>query len=147
MTIDETLAYAKRVAFSMYKDPEAESLAGQAAWRAFRTFDDSKKVPYKRWIARCVREDIWGYWRKLKVRPMERLGEAEVEVPESPHDDSELLVSTLDFQLLYEKYIEKWPMDVIAKRHGLSVHYAKQFVSIAQQRFIAEYSDKLRNIE
>lgn len=58
---ERALEYAKRVAFRMSRDPEVESIAAEAAWRAVDSYDG--RIPLERWIALRVRYSVWAYWR------------------------------------------------------------------------------------
>jgi DNA-directed RNA polymerase specialized sigma24 family protein len=152
MELEQALKYAKRVAFRMSKDPEVESLAGVAAWRAVRTYNPLLNVPMERWVARCVKTEVWCYWRKLRCRPITlkddtwwesvhcvigaedappnpRLGAKRVK-PEA----EELPIPREDHQLLCEYYLDKWPLDVLARRHEVTIPRVKKLLRAAVAR-------------
>ena len=54
----------------------------------------------------------------------------------SRHRAREYEIDQADVQLLTEYYVEKWPLDVVAKRHPEigSVHYVKKAISAAVSR-------------
>src|SRR5215218_2568751 len=60
--------YATKIARNMSNDPEMDSIANFATLHIIRTYDPSKGVPIQRWIARCVRQHVWQYWRKERRR-------------------------------------------------------------------------------
>lgn len=137
MTPKECLEYAIRVARMMGKgkDPELESLAGMCALRAIRSFDPKHNVPEKRWIARIVRVRIWDYWRKMAKLREENFSEVWWEksvyiFPEKLYDE----LGPVDFKLLYEYYVEKWCLDVVARRADITEYEAKKRIRAAVAR-------------
>ncbi len=133
-TAEEYLNYAKRVAFKMWKDPEAESIAGFAALRAMRSFDPSKEVPTRRWVARFVKQRIWQHWRKRAQRREELHTELWWEhVAETPPIE-DLGFDPIDMKFLYEYFIEKWCLDVIARRYGVTVYSVKLRIAASVAR-------------
>jgi len=132
MTLEEGMRFAKRVAFRMWKDPEAESAAGFGLWRAWRTFDASRNVPLRRWIAFCVRQRVWQEWRKLKVHQQKDdvWWESVAEAP--PHEAGTF---SFDFRVLVEKHLLRWPWDVVARKYGWTLREAKARVAEAERRF------------
>ncbi len=142
MDYSEALEYAQRVAFRMSVDVETQSIAGVSARRAVDTFDPTLGVPIKRHIARCVKMDIWSYWRKIKHRREEQkesMWWEEVWCFDEPEE--ELRVSTDDWQLLHEHYTDRWPMDVIARRRNTTIYQIKKMLRAAEQRFVSAYQD------
>jgi DNA-directed RNA polymerase specialized sigma24 family protein len=135
MELKDCVNYAMRVANRMTQDPEGLSLANQAAWRAFRTYDPSLGVPMKRWVARLVKLDIWCYWRTRKdCRTREgQLNSdwwmnAYTVLPEESDLPEKLGLSQLDWQILVEKFVEEWPYDVVAKMHGCTTSGMKRHI-------------------
>ena len=115
--VAEMYEFAKRVAFKMTGDPEAQSIAGTATLHAIETFDPSYNVPLKRWVARCVKLDIWGYWRKVVARKEEQRSDHWwAHLVEELPPDLTLEISDADRDLLFRKYVLKWPNDVIGNR-------------------------------
>lgn len=111
------------------------SIAGKALWWAIRTFDESKNVPLKRWIARCVKQGVWSYWRQIRVRPDRLATDTGLEdVPENREHPEDLPISREDFKLLIEYYVEKWPLDVVARRYGVGLHTARKMLKAAVSR-------------
>ena len=116
----------------MWKDPEAESLAGLSLWHAWRTYDGSRGVPLRRWIALCVKQHIWQEWRRVRVR-FEQEPEGGIEVAEeSPQDAGEY---SFAFRLLVEYYLQKWPLDSIARKYQVNVATAKRLIAEAEAEF------------
>jgi DNA-directed RNA polymerase specialized sigma24 family protein len=136
LSLEETLAYAKRVAFRMSRDPEAESLAGVAAWSAHREFDGTRNVPYKRWIAVCVRMAVYHHWRKRARRPEETRQDLFWEDVYSLDEIDLDSTWTEDFQLLTESFVDRWPLDVIARRHGMTVYAVRKRLAEAKEQFL-----------
>lgn len=122
----------------MSKDPEVESIAGRAAWRAHRTYDPSRNVPWKRWVARITRMAVWYYWReraKLREENPTEMWWEEVYVAEPRETDIEL--DRDDFRMLCESFVEKWPADVIARRYNVPTATMRRMLEDAENRFLA----------
>lgn len=138
----EMLPFAIRVARKMTWDPEAESIAAIAMLKALRAYDESKGVPLKRWIAYCVKIDVYHYWRKVKVRAKVELRSEEWwEAGEclASYDDEicEAELPPILFQMLYDHYVNHWAIDVIARRYGLSIHYARLWIAEGRRQLEA----------
>lgn len=137
MTDEEALKYGIRVARSMWKDPEAESLAGEVVLNALRAYDG--RIPPERWVAICVRNAVWDAWRKLRDGHTE-LKEGTwwegVFVLPDDLDTSELQMPQADWQLLCEHLEEKVPLDVLARRRGISLYAVRQQVADAVEKFM-----------
>jgi hypothetical protein len=140
----EAADYAMRIASKMSRDPEALSVANENAERALRTFDETKGVPVQRWVAFVVRQSIWDMWRR-KARHPEELCEEEfwfdVSTPrDNGHECPLLGLDPVVWTILCEHYVEKWCIDVVAKRHGMTVYAArklmKQAVEYLEWRFL-----------
>lgn len=136
MSAEDALRYAKRVACRMMpRDCEAESLAGEAALRALRTYDPGRAVPMERWISICVRTDVWCYWRQ-RSRQSETFHDEqwwEENEPVAPEVD-EVELPCQDWQILVETYIQRWPIDVVARERGISVYAARKLLRAAEAR-------------
>lgn len=121
----------------MTDDPEADSLANMGTFRAIRSWDESKNVPIERWIALVVKQEVWCYWRQLARRKETTKSETWwSEVFTVDDQEPEYEIAQADLQLLTEYYVEKWPLDVVAKRHPEigSVHYVKKAINAAVSR-------------
>jgi len=143
MELTEALAYSIRVARSLSRDPEAESAAGLAAWNAYRTFDPTLNVPWRRWVAVCTKSAVHDMWKKrqhvsLEVlrRPHECDGDTWTEYEVVAPVDSEPIegVEWWDWKVLVEHYIDGVPCDVIARNRGVSKREAQQMVRDAVER-------------
>jgi DNA-directed RNA polymerase specialized sigma24 family protein len=131
--VNEIIAYAIRVAYSMSKDPEVESIANAIVVRALRTYDFS--IPLKRWVARLVKMAIWDYWRELKRRREVSMSEEWwEEVYDKQTEAVELPVEGEELQMLCEKHLEKWCLDVIARRHNTTVYQVKRTIREAEAK-------------
>lgn len=133
------LAYAKRIAHNMLKEPiEANSIAGSAAERAIRTYDG--RIPIKRWIALCVKRQVWGHWRqKARKNECQKADSWWAEAVYIHEEDILEGMDQADIQLLSEYYVEKWPLDVVARRHSVSIFRARKMIHAAVSRFTAIY--------
>ena len=130
----ELLHFAKRVAFRASKDPEAESVMHEAVLKAVRAFDPAKQVPLKKWVALVVERDVWCYGRKQKRR-------AECVEPEiladtliAPEWVPEPDIHPADWQIVYERYVKKLPIDVIARVRLITVYEAQKLLKAAEAR-------------
>jgi len=137
------LKYARRIARRMHpNDPiEADSIAGLAVRKAHETY--SGKVKWERWVARLVKQRIWAHWRHIRDRHEEEQSEFWTETVmyvERP-EESDLRISTEAWQLLYEHHVERWPLDVIARKYGVSVYTIKQWIKALQTRFCEAYRE------
>jgi DNA-directed RNA polymerase specialized sigma24 family protein len=136
------VAYATRVAKSLWKDPEAESIANAAAWRAYTTYREPAtrygNYTEEGWIALIVRQSIHQEWRRLgrQKRSNEHTDGWWLEVVSTTDDEvSEPVVSPEDWQLLCERFIDGWPVDVIARRHNEGVTHIRRRIAASLQRF------------
>lgn len=147
MDLPETLDYAIRAARQMNrKDPEMDSLAGLAAWKAHSTFKPEKDVPYKLWVSYCVRMEVYGYWRELRRRPEVQFSQldtdetiwTETTLHLTSCDESDSLfdgLSIRDWVILVEHFVHRWPLDVIAKNHCMATEgEASRYVKAAVSR-------------
>lgn len=123
----------------MSADPEMGSIAGRMAWRAIRTYNPSLGVPAKRYLAVLVKRAVWDYWRKVKVRNREEQKCAEWWAAEEPavYDERVPDVSPEDWELLVRYHVDKWPLDVMARRFfgGTTVYSIRKHLRAAEQRF------------
>jgi DNA-directed RNA polymerase specialized sigma24 family protein len=130
--MQEILDYAKRVARRMLgSDAEADSIAGLAAWRAARTYDG--QVPLKRWVALCVRTDVHSYWRKRANRREKQANGRFFAALVAPAREEETEWSE-GYQMLCERYLQRWCIDVVARRHGVKVPTARRMMAAALER-------------
>lgn len=137
--ISLALAYAKRVAFNMSGDPEMESIAGSAAWRAVRTYR-VEKGPLKRWIARCVKTQVWCYWRAMKLRRTDQVEPEELEEAIAPAAEEPLGICYFDYKMLYEHYIDRLPLDVMARKYDTNKRGVRRMLDTAIERLVASRS-------
>lgn len=146
MLLEQMLEHAKRIARRMSRDPEVESLAGLAAWHAYKTYDETKSH-WRTWTGRLVKQEVIMYWRELKRRRETQMSqlmnrqefdgrptafEATV-VYIDPGDTHEKLRDG-DWQLLCEYYIDGWPLDVVARENNMSINTARQTIKAAIAR-------------
>jgi DNA-directed RNA polymerase specialized sigma24 family protein len=132
--MNELLKFARAVAYNMWNDPEAGSIAGIALWRAMMSYDASKNVPLKRWIARRIKTTIWYRWRQKANRKEELHSEFWWEQVYEAPEESDLDIEAVDYRILVERYIHKWPWDVVAKRYNCNIKAAKELVAGAEHR-------------
>lgn len=128
----------------MSNDPEVESLACITAWRSLALFDPTRGVPLERWVKRNVKVAVWDYWRKLKRRREEHLDPEQWERKEAEEDYEELIAQPT-LQLLTERYIDRWPLDVLASRHGISAAEVKRHLKSALAELLESTADTSMN--
>lgn len=152
MELEEYVAYAQRVARSMWRDPEAESIANEAAWRAYETYKDpvvrTGNYTEEGWIALLVRQSIWSEWRKQAAikrnnEPTDGWWEDVISCSDDEHDDP--VVNQEDWQLLCERYVDGWPVDVIARRHEDTVTHVRRRLAASLRRFTEEMERRAKS--
>lgn len=161
-SIEHAVKYAQKIARKMSKDPEVDSLAGEAAWRALYTWDRAKNVKISWWIAHLTKQSIQYYWRKMsKLREHEKLldelwwqeqsqlGRVDDRVGHVHYrednrtlrhrewEERDLEISREDWQLLVESLVLKHPLDVIARDRGISRCAATKLRAAALSRLEA----------
>lgn len=126
MTLPEAIKMAQSWARTMSTDPEIDSIAGEAAWRALYTFDAKKNVTIKWWVIQLTKQAIIRYWRQIKrLREREKFMDELWWETQLQSSDTETPIANDDWQLLVESFILKHPIDVIARDHNLSLHEAR----------------------
>lgn len=158
-SVAHAVRYAQKIARKMSKDPEVDSIAGEAAWKALYTYDLSKGVKLSWWIAQLTKQSVQYYWRKMaKLRQREKLmdelwwqeqsnigrvSSRSVAYPEGDNltmrltiDGEELQydIKREDWQLLIESFVLRWPLDVIARERGISLNTARKMRAAAISR-------------
>lgn len=143
MELKDYISYATRVAYSLWKDPEAESIANEAAWRAYTSYRDPAEhtgnYTEEGWIALLTKQAVWGEWRKqaaLKRNNEPTDGWWEDVIATTDEPVSEDAASREDWQLLCEYYVDRWPLDVVAREHKTSQTHIKRKLAAALQRFL-----------
>lgn len=164
-SVPHAVRYAQKIARKMSQDPEVDSLAGEAAWRALYTYDQSKNVKLSWWIAQLTKQSVQYYWRRMaKLREREKLMDelwwqeqsnigrvAETSGRKHAYVDGDNLTLRLvtdgeelqydvkreDWQLLIESFIQRWPLDVIAREHGVTIGTARKMRAAAISRLEA----------
>jgi hypothetical protein len=141
-TPEAAARYAMRVARRMSKDPEALSIANKAGWNAYRTFDSTRGVPWKRWVAACTKRAVWYMWRSQARGRTELRNEVWWEKNAISFDEpsDELRIPTWDWQLLCMYYIDRWPLDVVAKRTNDSIAGVREKLANARRKFLEAYA-------
>lgn len=137
MTNDEALAYGLRVARCIWRDSDAESVASEAVNNALNTFN-AERGTLPRWIALHVRQAIWDEWRKLRDRHSQFASDGwweAIYTLDDPVSDAPR-VCDADWQLLVEYYVDKWPLDVVAREHGVSTYRVRRMIAAATERFL-----------
>lgn len=144
MEAKQAAEYAMRIARNMSRDPEALSVANENAARALTTYDDTKGVPIERWISLVVRQSIWDMWRRKARRPEELCEEEfwlDVSLPrDRDFEAPQLGLDPVVWTMLCEHYVDRWCIDVVAKRHGMTVYATRkllrQAVEYLEWRFL-----------
>lgn len=137
--LEELVRFATRVARTMSRDPEVDSLANVAAWQAWLDFDPSRGVPIERWVALKTRQYVWNYWRERSVRrevtKQELWWEGVYRIEPESNDDP--TVDPDDWQLLVENHLDgrsHWDM---AHRRGTTVYAVRKSLRAAEARLRA----------
>ena len=161
-TVEDAVRYAQRIAARMSKDPEVDSVAGEAAWRALWTYEEERGVKVSWWIAHLTKQAVIQYWRRIsKLRKREKLMDElwwmeqtkAGRVPQDGHkfrydednlvnkvsgeEDDGVDVLATDWQLLVESFVLRWPLDVIARERGVSLGKAREMRKAAVSRLEA----------
>lgn len=157
-SVAHAVKYAQKIARKMSRDPEVDSIAGEAAWKALYTYDASRNVKLSWWIAQLTKQVVIHYWRRMsKLREREKMmdelwwqeqsniGRIAANATHYEEDnksnrqtsDEEINISPDDWQLLVESFILRHPLDVIARDHGMSVGQVKKIRAAAISRLEA----------
>lgn len=142
MELKEALELALRVSKHMTKDPEAESLAGLAAWKAHRTFDETKNVPWEAWVFLITKQHVISYWRK-KSRQEIAFSDLDTETfffsdtVSQTEDSEDLDIPHQDWRLLMESRVLLWPHPVLERRYKVSNRGLKKMLRAAEARLMA----------
>lgn len=133
------LKRGERAATRLSRDPEVESIAGEATLRAIRTYDASKGLAIDIWVVYCVKMDCISYLRQRAHRN-EQLRETEwfaerfaFREEEEPAEELQLqkLVSPEAWQLLQERFVEGWNRRAMARKRGVTVREVDRLLRIA----------------
>lgn len=117
----------------MMKSGDREHVASVAAQRALRYYDGS--IPWRKYVAYITRVEVHFYWRKLKRRAETTMKDEWWSEEVYVLDDSPTLdISPEDNKLLHEYHVEKWCLDVVARRYGVSVYRARIMLREAEAR-------------
>ena len=157
-SVDDAVHFAQCIARKMSRDPEIDSIAGEAAWRALYTYDKERGVKLSWWIVQLTKQSVVHYWRRMaKLRKREkfmddlwweeqsergRMSDRKLQkstnednlVLRITKDESEIEISAADWQLLVESFLLEWPLDVIAREHGVSIGKARRMRRAAMSR-------------
>lgn len=149
-SVAKAVQYAQKIARKMSKDPEVDSIAGEAAWRALYTYDIKRNVKLSWWVAQLTKQAVVQYWRRMsrlreheklmdelwwaEQTPVGRLPGKDLPVHSSDdnlrhrlsQDEEELATNPVDWQLLVEIFVLKWPLDVIARERSISLGEARR---------------------
>ena len=125
----------------MSQDPEVLSIAAEAMLYMVRKYDPTRNVPIKVWIAMGIKQYIWCYWRKMAKQKVR-----ESQMPDFWWDkvietnDGSVVVDCLNdedretVQMLFENRIEKWCIDVVARRHNITVYELRKRFRASESR-------------
>lgn len=142
--MNETLSYARRVACKMRCFDR--DVVATAAARVEETYDPSRGVPKERWISLITRQEVWAHWRRIRRRRERQMSDQwweRIVCYDEPVSDIDLPQE--DWQLLCEKHILGWAIDVIARRRGVTVYRIRIMLEEAANRLQEAYNaDKHR---
>lgn len=126
--------YGRAVAYSVTGTKKYADEANVAAWRAFEAFDGTGTM--QGFVALCVKRHIWCLWRKAAKAPITQLTFSwwEQNICDVEPQCDEQTVPQEDIQLLSEYYIDKWPLDVVARRHSVTVYRIRKMIRAAVDR-------------
>lgn len=136
----ELLNFATNVAKGMWDDIEAESAAGIALHRALETYDG--RIKLKSWVAYCVRVAVRDWWRRFHYtsakmqRTVQHKADAfwfRISAPEQEEVIEFQEQFPFYWKLLVERYIEKQPLDVLARDRSTTVAVVKQNIEIGTE--------------
>lgn len=157
-SVEHAVKYAQKIAWKMSKDPEVDSVAGEAAWRALYTYRIERGVKLSWWIAHLTKQAVIHYWRRMsKLREREKLMDAlwwqeqsnvgrvseknvryaEDNLVRRVSEEETVEVRRDDWQLLVESFVLGWPLDVIARERGVSKDTARRLRAAAVSRLEA----------
>lgn len=162
-SVEHAVKYAQKIARKMSRDPEVDSLAGEAAWRALYTYDQKRNVKLSWWIAHLTKQAVQYYWRRIAVlrereklmddlwwQEQSQLGRVAMRAEHVDYgsddnrtlrhrewEEREIEVDRTDWQLLVELYVLGYPLDVVARQRGMSVGQAKEARNAAVSRLEA----------
>ncbi len=129
------LEHATRVAKKLDKDPEMESIAGEATLIACRSFDPTVGLSIEQWTAFVVKNRVGDYWRTRNCRPMTYMDPELLDEP-LDHDDEPSEYDHVEWRLLVEKYIDKRPDWSLARQYGCTEYEMRKRVAAATARFL-----------
>lgn len=128
----ELLEFAINIAKKVWNDPEAESAAGNALHKAVLTYDG--RISLKGWIAYRVRMEVRDWWRRFHYtsakmqRTVQHKADAfwlRVRAPDREEVAEFQEQHPFYWTLLVERFIEKLPIDVLAKRRNTTAAVVK----------------------
>ena len=146
--VGKLLKFATRVARKVWDDIEAESAAGNALFRALRTYDG--RVSIRGWIAYCVRVEVKDWWRRFHytsakmTRTVQHQTDAfwlRVDAPEQEEVSAFQEDFPFYWTLLVERFLEKVPLDVLARQRNTTVKVVKQNLDIGVE-LLKKYADQ-----
>ncbi len=129
----EMLPFALTVARQLSQDPEDASMAGLMLVKALRTWN-MFRGPLHKHVARCVKMGIYHRWRKMRVRSVVRHTEDMTFAASYDDPPDELELTDTQWRILTEKFVLKWPYDVVAKRNGMNTSQCKRYIAALVSR-------------
>lgn len=137
LVVADALAYAQRVVRAMSRNPDAEECVGEVTWAALRSYDAERGLTLKQWVCCCIKRAVWDYWRKEARRKLHFASNCsdvwwERAVKHEVH--SEEIAPPLDWMYLVEHYIDRVPLDVMAKTRNTTVYQVRLVLERALER-------------
>lgn len=157
MEVSDCVKFAKRIVYRMgVRNPaDADDISNEAGRRAHVTYDPVRGVPLRRWVAYVTKRDVWAMWRRNAKRKEVQKGEMWWEyqcttewkssagekhgrvryhfTPQRPSVE-EGVISPEDWVLLYSRFVDKWPEDVIARRNNTTIYQVRKRLKAALSR-------------
>jgi DNA-directed RNA polymerase specialized sigma24 family protein len=148
--IQELVVRAVKAVRRMDRDPDLEGVAHEATVRAIRTYDPQRCDNVEAWVVYVAKVDAKGYLRKRNKRrevPLQATrpdGTAVNHEPVAPpmEQDTELLISRAEWELLIARYVDKYNDYAIARKLETTVCDAKRQVNAAVTRLVNAYCAK-----
>jgi DNA-directed RNA polymerase specialized sigma24 family protein len=135
--IKELLEHGCRVARRMSNDPEMESEANEAVFRAVRSYSPEYGMLPKAYVTMCVKRNVWDVWRKrAKEKAKLKSSEWWLHVEAEVLPDTELPIPQERWRMLVEHYIDKYTIGCMAHKRGISKSAMVKRIKAAVAQFV-----------
>lgn len=121
-----------RLARVMSTDPDAESAAAVAAWKAHEAFDASRGVPLDNWVTICVRRAVWASQKPGRHDATTKPPAWWLAAPDLDADDGGEW--SPEWSLLVRHFVDKTPRIKLAEAMGTTVYDIDKRIAAAVSR-------------